>query len=66
MTSRVSDRPTLSPGERPVFFLTPGAGGEFKPHLRGQGILKLDAANTVRGSSLTVDELRRVVRGAGK
>jgi hypothetical protein len=65
MTMRVSDLPTLGRGERAVFFLTPGPGGEFKPHMRGLGILKLDG-NTVRGSSLTVDEIRRVVRGAGK
>lgn len=66
MTMRVSDLPTLVTGERAAFFLTHGPGGEFKPHLRGLGILKLDDSNTVRGSSLTVDELRRVVRGAGK
>ena len=58
ITMRVSSLPTLVDGERAVFFLTPGPGGEFRPHLRGQGILKLDSTNTVRGSSLTLDEIR--------
>jgi hypothetical protein len=64
ITLRVSDLPALSNGERAVFFLTPRRNGEFDPHLRGQGILKLDNANRVRGSSLTVDEIRRLAQGA--
>jgi hypothetical protein len=63
---RVSDLPTLATGERAVFFLTPGPDGEFKPHMRGLGILKLDDTDTVRGTSLTVNEIRRAVRGAGQ
>ena len=59
ITMRVSSLPTLVHGERAVFFLTPGPKGEFRPHLRGQGILKLDSTNKVRGSSLTLDEIRR-------
>lgn len=66
ITLRVSDLPVLSAGERAVFFLTPGPDGEYRPHLRGQGILKLDKSNQVRGSSLTVDEIRRLVRGDAK
>jgi hypothetical protein len=63
ITLRVSDLPLLSTGERAVFFLTPGPDGEFKAHMRGQGILKLDKANQVRGSSLTLAEIRHLVRG---
>jgi hypothetical protein len=63
ITLRVSDLPEIKTGERAVFFLAPGANGEFKPHLRGQGILKLDSGNRVQGSSLTVDEVRRLARG---
>jgi len=66
ITMRVSDLPTLATGERAVFFLTPGPDGEFKPHMRGLGILKLDDTDTVRGTSLTVNEIRRAVRGAGQ
>lgn len=60
ITMRVSSLPTLAKGERAVFFLNPGPKGEFRPHLRGQGILKLDAQNRVRGSRLTLDEIRRL------
>ena len=54
ITMRASSLPALAKGERAVFFLTPGASGEFRPHLRGQGILKLDANDRVPGSSLTL------------
>jgi hypothetical protein len=64
VTMRVSSLPSLSRGERGVFFLTPGPNGEFRAHLRGQGILKLDAGNRVRGSSLTLDQIRRLAGSA--
>ena len=48
VTLRVSSLPTLSRGERAVFFLTRGPNGEYLPHLKGQGILKLDASNHAR------------------
>jgi len=63
MTMRVSDLPAMSTGERAVFFLTPRPDGSYTPHLRGQGVLKIDRANRVQGSSLTVDEIRRLTRG---
>jgi hypothetical protein len=31
------------------------------PHLRGQGLLKLDRSNRVPGSSLTLEQIRREV-----
>jgi hypothetical protein len=65
ITMRASSLPTLEKGERAVFFLTPGPKGEFRPYLRGQGILKLDSNNRVRGSSLTLDEIRHLA-GSGK
>lgn len=61
-TLRVSDLPTLQPGERAVFFLDQDGSGEIKPHLRGQGILKLDGDNVVHGSSLRVQDIRNAVR----
>jgi hypothetical protein len=66
ITMRVSSLPTLQKGERAVFFLEPGKSGEFRPHLRGQGILKLDSANRVPGSSLTLDEIRRLAKSSSK
>ncbi len=63
ITLHVSSMPSLSRGERAVFFLNAGANGEFAPYLRGQGILKLDATNHVRGSSLSLDDVRRMAQG---
>jgi hypothetical protein len=65
VTLRVSDQTSFSPGERAVFYLKGTARGTFVPHLRGQGLLKLDASNRVSGSSLTLEEIRRQV-AAGK
>ena len=61
-TLRVSDLPTVEPGERAVFFLDQNAEGVNTPHLRGQGILKLDANNLVTGSSLRVSDIRSAAR----
>jgi hypothetical protein len=61
LTLRVSDQTSFSPGERAVFYLKRTARGTFVPHLRGQGLLKLDASNRVSGSSLTLEEIRREV-----
>lgn len=66
ITMRVSSLPSLTKGERAVFFLTPGKSGEFRPHLRGQGILKLTSDDRVTGSSLTLGEIRRSTRAAGR
>jgi len=62
-TLRVSDLPDLRPGERAVFFLDQGENGVAMPHLRGQGILKLDQGNAVTGSSLRLDVIRTLARG---
>lgn len=64
-TLRVSSAPTLVPGERAVFFLD-GAPGAYHAHLKGQGILKLDDEDVVRGSSLTLGEIRRVATTVAK
>ena len=61
-TLRVSDLPELKPGERAVFFLDESADGMTTPHLRGQGILKLDQSDVVRGSSLRLDDIRRAAQ----
>ena len=61
LTLRVSDQVPFTPGERATFFLRRNARGRFTPHLRGQGLLKLDASNRVPGSSLTLDQIRREV-----
>jgi len=66
ITLRVSSLPSLKPGERAVFFLDETKGGSHVPHLTGLGILKLESNNQVRGSSLRLDEIRRMAQGAGK
>jgi hypothetical protein len=63
LTLRVSSLPSLQPGERAVFFLEPGTGVAFQPHLRGQGILRLDEQDMVRGTSLPLSEIRARARG---
>jgi len=65
LTLRVSDQLSFTPGERATFFLRRTPRGRFVPHLRGHGTLKLDSANRVPGSSLTLDGIRRAV-AAGK
>jgi hypothetical protein len=64
-TLHVSSLPMLEPGERAVFFLDAG-NGAYQSHLRGQGVLKLDDQDVVRGSSLTLDEIRRVAASVSK
>ena len=65
ITLHVSNLPALARGERAIFFMTRGKRGELRPHLRGQGILKLDRSNHVQGSSLTLEDVRRMSRGQG-
>ncbi|MEO7271707.1 MAG: hypothetical protein ABIX28_16730 [Vicinamibacterales bacterium] len=60
ITLHVSSLPVLRSGERGVFFVTRGKKGEFRPHLRGQGILKLDPQDRVPNSSLTLTDVRRM------
>lgn len=63
----VSDETSFTPGERAVFYVKRNRRGGFVPHLRGQGLLKLDRLERVQGSSLTLAEIRRLTRaGAGR
>jgi hypothetical protein len=64
-TLRVSSLPILEQGERAVFFLD-SRNGAYQSHLKGQGILKLDDQDVVRGSSLTLAEIRRVAASVAK
>ncbi len=67
LTLHVSDQAPVAPGERAVFFLKRNARGVFVPHLRGQGLIKLDGSNRVPGTSLTLDVIRReVAAGRGR
>jgi hypothetical protein len=63
VTLRVSDMPSVAPGEKAVLFLTRNKSGRLVPHMRGQGILKLDKSNKVLGTDVTLSELRPLLRG---
>jgi hypothetical protein len=65
LTLEVSDMPSLHQGDRGVFFLKRSAdSGAFVPHLRGQGIVRLDNMDRVPGTSLTLDTIRQAGRAA--
>jgi hypothetical protein len=53
----------LKEGERAVFFLDADGSGQV-PHGRGRGILKLDDADNVKGSTITLKQVKDAVRGA--
>ena len=59
----VSDIPILRPGDRAVFLLNERGpdSDSYLPHQRGLGILKLDAANRIEDSNLTLDDVRRAL-----
>lgn len=59
VTLNVSDQVTMRPGDRAVFYLDRSPRGRIVPHLRGQGVIKLDAADRVPDSSLTLETIRR-------
>jgi hypothetical protein len=59
LTLRVSDMTTFKTGDRAVFYLKRSPRGALVPHLRGQGLLKLDANDRVIGSAATLTQVRR-------
>ena len=65
LTLKVSDMPAVQTGDRGVFFLDDdGSSGMHVPHDRGRGVLKLLETDRLENSSLTLDDVRRQVRGA--
>lgn len=59
LTLHVSDLEPVVPGDRAVFYLNRSRRGAFVPHLRGQGLLKLDRSDRVRNSNTTLTDIRR-------
>ena len=59
LTLHVSDLEPVVPGDRAVFYLTRSRRGAFVPHLRGQGLLKLDRSDRVNGTNTTLADIRR-------
>lgn len=66
VTLVVSSLPPVKAGDRAVFLLDATASGTHVPHLKGMGILKLDAANHIQGSTLRLDDIRRLAASAGR
>lgn len=64
LTLNVSDLEPVATGDRAVFYLARDRRGVFVPHLRGQGLLKLDRSDRVRGSSVTLSDIRRAAAQA--
>jgi hypothetical protein len=64
LTLKVSDLPSLAPGERAILFLDNGNGNVQRPHERGRGILKLSREDRVDNSDITLADVRRLVRAA--
>jgi len=63
LTLAVSSQTPMKAGERAVFFLDETSSGLHLPHLKGMGILKIDANDRIQGSSLRLEEVRRQVLG---
>jgi hypothetical protein len=59
VTLHVSDLDPVVAGDRAVFYLVRNPRGAFVPHLRGQGLLKLDRSDRVRESDVTLADIRR-------
>jgi hypothetical protein len=64
LTLNVSDLEPMVPGDRAVFYLARDRRGAFVPHLRGQGLLKLDRSDRVRDSAVTLSDIRRAASQA--
>jgi hypothetical protein len=64
VTLNVSDLEPVAAGDRAVFYLARSRRGAFVPHLRGQGVLKLDRSDRVRNSATTLVDIRRAAREA--
>ena len=60
----VSDIPAMRQGERGLYFLDRSPRGEWVPHRRGLGILKILAADRLDNSDLTLSQARALVRRA--
>jgi hypothetical protein len=66
LTLSVSDMPRMVKGDRAVLFLNDSPKGGHIPHGRGHGLLKLDSNDRVNGTTLTLDDIRAAVKGAGQ
>lgn len=66
LTLTVSSQQPVKAGDRAVFMLDMKPSGGHVPHLKGQGILKLDANNNIEGSDLRLDDIRHLAASNAK
>jgi hypothetical protein len=66
LTLRVSDMPQVHRDDRAVFLLDKTEATAHTLHLRGYGMLMLDEHDAVRGTDISVDDIRRLARLAGR
>jgi hypothetical protein len=64
LSLQVSDLPAMKRGERGLYFLQSGRNGEWVPHRRGAGIVKLAAGDRLERSSLSLADAQAAVRKA--
>ena len=64
ISMRASDIVPLVVGERAVLLVEPTAGGGWRPHRRGLGLLRLTRDNLVRDLGMSLGELRRAAAKA--
>ena len=62
LTLRVSDLEPVDRGQRGVFFIRQSSSGINVPHLRGQGVLKLDQQDVITDGGLSLGEVRASIR----
>ena len=63
LTLKVSDLPSITEGERAIFFLE-ASGNRHTPYGRGRGIMKLTGGDQVDGTTMSLDDVRQQVLGA--
>ena len=62
-TLLVSDMEPVEVGQRGVFMVSQDVSGVNVPHMRGQGILQLDAQDQVIGEPWSLNDIRAEARG---
>lgn len=62
MTLKVSDMPVLRPGDRAVFMLKKAVDGEWVPHDRGAGVLRVEKDEQIQAAGMNLNQVRELAR----
>jgi hypothetical protein len=60
LTLVVSDVPLLRAGDQAVFLLSGNGTGQIEPFDRARALLPVDAADRIKGTGVTLDQIRRL------